>query len=68
MLEIAVGVEVEADQDRDDLRVGHHAFSTAFRRIRGGRKGIFCHLQLKFFAKIIRSTENFSNFTFGSPD
>ena len=25
MLEVAVGVEVETDQDRYDLRIGHHA-------------------------------------------
>ena len=27
-----------------------------------GDKGVFCHLDFKFFAKIIRNTENFSNF------
>ncbi len=31
MLEVAVGVEVEADQNSDDLRVGHHALPAAFR-------------------------------------
>ena len=45
MLEVAVGVEVEADQNRDDLRVGHHALPAAFRGVRRGRKGVFCHLR-----------------------
>ena len=44
MLEVAVGVEVEADQNRDDLRVGHHALPAAFRGVRRGRKGVFCEL------------------------
>ena len=30
MLEVAVGVEVKADQDCDDLGIGHHAFSAPF--------------------------------------
>ena len=68
MLEVAVGVEVEADQNRDDLRVGHHALPAAFRGVRRGRKGVFRHLDFKFFAKIIRNTENFSNFTLGNHD
>ena len=42
MLEVAVGVEVEADQNRDDLRVGHHALPAPFRGVRRGRKGVFC--------------------------
>ena len=33
MLEVAVGVEVEAYQDSDDLRVGHHALPAAFRSV-----------------------------------
>ena len=33
-----------------------------------GDKGVFCHLDFKFFAKIIRNTENFSNFTLGNHD
>ena len=33
-----------------------------------GRKCIFCHLTLKFFAEIICNTKNFSNFTFGNHD
>ena len=68
MLEVAVGVEVKADQNRDDLRVGHHTLPAAFRGVRRGRKGVFCHLDFKFFAKIIRNTENFSNFTLGNHD
>ena len=68
MLEVAVGVEVEAYQNRDDLRVGHHALPAPFRGVRRGRKGVFCHLDFIFFAKIIRNTENFSNFTLGNHD
>ena len=68
MLEVAVGVEVEAYQNRDDLRVGHHALPAPFRGVRSGRKGVFCHLDFKFSAKIIRNTENFSNFTLGNHD
>lgn len=29
MLEIAVGIEVETNQNRNDLRVRHHAFLSA---------------------------------------
>ena len=68
MLEVAVGVEVEADQNRDDLRIGHYALSAAFRGVRRVRKGVFCHLDFKFLAKIIGNTENFSNFTLGNHD
>ena len=68
MLEVAVGVEVETDQDRYDLRIGHHALSAAFRCIRRRGKGVFRHLYFKFFAKIIGNTENFSNFTLGNHD
>lgn len=68
MLEVAVGVEVETDQDRDDFRVGHHALPSAFRGIGGGRKSNFCHLGFKFFAEIVCNTENLSNFTFGNHD
>lgn len=63
MLKIAVGVEVKTDQNRNDLRIGHHALSSVSGCIRRCRKGIFRHLNLEFFAKIIGNTENFSNFT-----
>ena len=39
MLEVAICVEVEADQDSDDLRVGHHALPAAFRSVGRRRKG-----------------------------
>jgi len=68
MLEVAVGVEVEADQYGDDLGIGHHALSAASWSVSGGRKSCFCHLDLKFLAEIIRNTKNFSNFTFGNHD
>ena len=68
MLEVAVGVEVEADQNRDDLRVGHHALPAAFRCGGRRRKYVFRHLDFKFLAKIIGNTENFSNFTLGNHD
>ena len=51
MLEVAVGVEVEADQNRDDLRIGHYALSAAFRCGGRRRKYVFCHLDFKFLAK-----------------
>ena len=34
MLEVAVGVEVETDEDCDDLGVRHHTLATAFWDIR----------------------------------
>ena len=68
MLEVAVGIEVEAYQDCDDLRVGHHALSAAFRRLGRRREGVFRHLHFKFFAKIVGDTENLSNFTLGKHD
>ena len=68
MLEVAVGIEVETYQDRDDLRVGHHALSAAFRSLGRRRKGLFRHLHFKFFAEIIGNTENLSNFTLGNHD
>lgn len=68
MLEITVCVEVETDQDCDDFRIGHHALSEPFLSLRRRRKRLFSHLHLKFFAKIIGNTENFSNFTLGNHD
>ena len=68
MLEVAVGVEVETDQDRDDLRVGHYALPAAFRSVGRKRKGVFRHLGFKFLAEIVGDTENFSNFTLGNHD
>lgn len=68
MLEVAECVEVETDQYRDDLRIRHHALPATFWGICRGRKGVFRHLDFKFFAKIVSYTENFSNFTFGNHD
>ena len=68
MLEITVCVEVESDQNSYDLGIRHHAFSTAFGSVDSGPKGIFCHLNFKFFAKIVGNTENFSNLTLGNHD
>ena len=68
MFEVAVGVEVEADQNRDDLRIGHHPLSAAFGSIGSRCKGVFRHLDFKFFAEIIGDTENFSNFILGNHD
>ena len=68
MFEIAVCVEMETDQDRDDLRVGHHALSAPFWSVGRRRKGVFSHLDFKFFAEIIGNTENFSNFILGNHD
>lgn len=68
MLEVAVGIEVEADQNRDDLRIRHHALPAAFWGPGKRRDGVFRHLDFKFFAKIIGNTDNFSNFTLGNHD
>lgn len=68
MLEVAVGIEVEADQNRHDLRIRHHALSAAFRSIGRRLEGVFRHLHFKFLAKIVGNTENFSNFTLGNHD
>lgn len=68
MLEVAVGVEVETDQNRDDFRIGHNTLSAAFRSIGRTQKYLFRHLYFKFFTKIIGNTENFSNFTLGNHD
>ena len=66
MLEVAVGVEVEAYQDCDDLRIGHNALSSAFRSVGRRWQGAFRHLHFKFLAKIVRNTKNFSKFAFVS--
>lgn len=55
MLEVAVGIEVEANQDCDDFGIGHHALSAAFWGVRRGRKSVFCRLNLKFLAEIVCS-------------
>ncbi|MDE5554821.1 MAG: hypothetical protein K2J10_06525, partial [Muribaculaceae bacterium] len=55
-------------QDGYDLGIGHHPFSASLGCARRGDKGIFCHLFFKFLAKIIRNTENLSNFTLGNHD
>ena len=68
MLEVAIGVEVETDQNRDDLRVGHHALSSAFGSVWRRLKSVFFHFHFKFFAEIVGDTENFSNVTFGNHD
>ena len=68
VLEVSVRIEVEADQDCDDLGIRHHALSAPFRGISGARKCVFCHLELKFLAEIVRNTKNFSNFTLGIHD
>ena len=51
---------MEADQDCDDLGIRHHALSAPLRSISGTRKCVFCHLDLKFLAEIVRDTKNFS--------
>lgn len=51
MLEIAVGIEMETDQDRYDFRIGHHTLPAAFRCLGRRREGVFRHLHFKFFAK-----------------
>lgn len=65
VFEVAEGVEVEADQDGDDLGVGHHAFSAPFWRVGRAEKCVLCHLCFIFLAEIVGDTENFSNFAFG---
>ena len=68
VFEVSVRIEVEADQDCDDLGIRHHALSAPLRSISGTRKCVFCHLDLKFLAEIVRDTKNFSNFTLGNHD
>ena len=68
VLEVSVRIEVETDQNRDDFGIRHHALSFPFWSVSCGRKGVFCHLNLKFLAEIIGNTKNFCNFTFGNHD
>lgn len=68
MLEVAERVEVKADQDGNDLGIGHHPFPASSGDSGNGPQGIFRHLNFKFFTKIIGNTKNFSNFTFGYHD
>ncbi len=58
MLEISIGIEVETDQYGDYFCIRHHAFATPFRSLRCRWQTVFCHLDFKFFAKIIGNTEN----------
>jgi hypothetical protein len=61
MFEVAIGVEVETDEDGHYLAVGHLALSpTMFLSVVGKRD--FFNLMIIFLAKIVCNTENFTNF------
>ncbi len=51
MLEVAERVEVKADQDGNDLGIGHHPFPASSDDSGNGTQGIFRHLNFKFFTK-----------------
>lgn len=68
MLEISICIEVETDQYGDYFCIRHHAFATPFRSLRCRWQTVFRHLDIKFLAKIIGNTENFSNFILGYHD
>ena len=61
MLEVAIGVEMEADENLHDLTVGHLPLAPPV-LFPVGTEGVFFDTCIKFFAKIICDTENFINF------
>jgi hypothetical protein len=63
VFECFVSSEVETDEDRDDLRIGHFARPVPVFHGYGELSSlVICDLGLKFFAKIIDFTENICNF------
>ena len=66
MLEVAEGVVVEADEDRDDFRVRHLALAAAFPRSWARLDGVLGDFMLEFLAEVICNTEYFGNFVFGN--
>ena len=61
MLEVAIGIEVEADEDGHNLAVRHLAFTPAMLLSVAGKREFF-NLIVIFLAKIVCNTENFTNF------
>jgi hypothetical protein len=61
VLEVAIGVEMEADENRHNLTVGHLTLAVPM-LLSVGAEGVFFDTCIKFFAKIICDTENFINF------
>ena len=61
MLEVAVGVEVETDEDGHHLAVRHLPLALTMLLPVGTERVLFDVL-IKFFAKIVCNTENFINF------
>lgn len=59
MLEIAVGIEVETNQNRNDLRVRHHVFPSALEGITVGLESPFRHLNFKFLSQNHRQYRKF---------
>jgi hypothetical protein len=61
VFEVSVGVEMEADEDGHDLTVAHLPLASAMLLSIQGKRQIF-NLMVKFLAKIVCNTENFTNF------
>ena len=62
VLEIVECAEMEHNQNRHNLAVGHAGSTTAASLPVGGQKRHIFNLLIKFLTKFIRSTENFCNF------
>jgi hypothetical protein len=61
VLEVAIGVEVEADEDGHNLTVRHLSFAPTM-LLTIATERIFFDVYVIFFAKIVCNTENFINF------
>lgn len=59
MLEIAAGIDVETDQNRNDLRIRHHALPSAFGGITVGLESPFLHLNFNFLSQNHRQYRKF---------
>ena len=68
MLEVAVGVEVETDEDCDDLGVRHHTLATAFLGYQALIEQRFLPSLHQILCRNHRQYKNFSNFTLGDHD
>ena len=66
VLEVAEGVDVEADQYGYDLGVRHPAPAAAFPRAGTRTEGVLDDFTLEFIAEVVCDTEYFSNFVFGN--
>ena len=66
VLEIVECAEMEHNQNRHNLAVGHTGSTPAASLPVGGQKRHIFNLLIKFLTKFIRSTENFCNFVVGN--